>query len=437
MNAADRTGLEGLLVDARARTLDLVSDLDGDRLFGPRIAIVNPVLWEIGHVAWFQERWVMRHLRGEAPLRSDGDQLYDSAKVAHDTRWDLPLPDRVATFEYMQATLERSIEALRRDSDRPGVEYFYKLALFHEDMHDEAFTYTRQTLGYAAPALRSSHDTSRMEHEVANRVAGDVSFDGGRLLLGAPESTDGFVFDNEKWAHPVSVAPFAMSRTAVTNGEFRDFVEDAGYARRELWTEGGWAWRQSAGARHPVYWRRDAEGRWQRRVFDRWLDLEPDLALVHVNWYEADAFCRWAKRRLPTEPEWEWAATYAPGGAKRRFPWGDAPPQPERAHLESAHLDVVPVAACAAGDSAAGCRQLWGNVWEWTATPFQPYPGFVADPYTEYSQPWFDGRHMVLRGGCWATRTRLLRNTWRNFYTRERRDVFAGFRTCAAGDVSG
>jgi gamma-glutamyl hercynylcysteine S-oxide synthase len=160
--------------------------------------------------------------------------------------------------------------------------------------------------------------------------------------------------------------------------------------------------------------------------------LEPHRPAVHVNWYEAQAYCRWAGRRLPTEAEWEAAASgpTGRGGRKRRFPWGDGGPTADRANLDGLALVCVGVAGHAAGDSPCGCRQLIGNVWEWTADDFGPYPGFVPDPYKEYSAPWF-GDHKVLRGGCWATRGRLLRNTWRNFYRPERRDVFAGFRTCA------
>jgi len=192
----------------------------------------------------------------------------------------------------------------------------------------------------------------------------------------------------------------------------------------------GWGWRERVAATQPLYWRR-GEGGWLRRDFDQWLPLEAYRPVIHVNWYEADAYCRWAGRRLPTEAECEAAASLpAEGGRKRRLPWGKDEPTPDRANLDARALGCVEVAAHAAGDSACGCRQMIGNVWEWTADDFLPYPGFEPDPYKEYSALWF-GDHKVLRGGCWATRSRLLRNTWRNFYRPERRDIFAGFRTCA------
>jgi iron(II)-dependent oxidoreductase len=198
-----------------------------------------------------------------------------------------------------------------------------------------------------------------------------------------------------------------------------------------LWRDEGWAWRVKADAHLPLYWVRVGAA-WHARRFDQVLPLALDAAVIHVNWHEAQAYCRWARRRLPSEAEWEFAAATAPGepARKRRYPWGDAPPTPQRANLYGAAGTTIEVKALPEGDSAWGVRQMFGNVWEWTADWFQPYPGFVRDPYKEYSEPWF-GNHKVLRGGCYATRAGLLRNTWRNFYTPDRRDVLAGFRTCA------
>ena len=411
------------LQEARLRTLRLVDDLHDEQMIGPRLSIVNPLRWEIGHVAWFQEYWVLRHLCGRSPRLARGDALYDSAKVAHDTRWDLNLPRKSDTIAYTLRILDDVAKYVGKIiSDE--TEYFLSLALFHEDMHGEAITYTRQTLSYSAPRL------TRSQTPTADPItSGDALIPGGSFLMGN-SADDGFVFDNEKQPFQVDVQPFAISRTATTNAEFLAFVDDAGYQRRELWSNDGWQWRQSVGAKHPVYWKFDG-GEWWRRDFDRIVKLESNLPVLHVNWYEADAYCRWARRRLPTEAEWEMAASTEPGSnRKRRFPWGDQSPTPRHANLDSRALGCVAVDALAAGDSAYGCRQMIGNTWEWTATDFMPYPGFVAGPYKEYSEPWF-GNHKVLRGGCWATRSRLISNTYRNFYTPDRRDVWAGFRTCA------
>ena len=392
------------LRDARRRTRLLTRDLEGPQLFGPKLAIVNPVLWELGHVAWFQEHWCLR-LRADESLSEsilDGaDALYDSAKVAHDTRWDLPLPDLSATLEFQDRVLDRVLARLEREPDNEWFLYFVQLALFHEDMHAEAFHYTRQTLGYADPLDRDN---------AAGKGAldGDVELPGGEFLLGAARNS-GFHFDNEKWAHRVKLEPFRIARAPVTNAQFLEFVRDGGYSRRDLWSTEGWNWKDRA--RGPRYWV-ERDGEWRERRFDEEVRLGGNLPVMHVNWHEANAYCRHSGRRLPSEAEWEMAAAFSRvtpanlGGSGR-----------------------VPVGEFAEGDSAAGCRQMLGNVWEWTSSTFDPYPGFVRDPYAEYSEPWF-GTHKVLRGGSFATPARLISNTWRNFYTPDRGDVFAGFRTC-------
>ncbi len=422
------------LLDARARTLALVEDLTDEQLVGPRLAIVNPLGWEIGHLAWFQERWVLRR-GGEPPVRPDADAFYDSFAVPHDTRWDLPLPSRTETLAFMRAVLERVVEHLRSHEPDAETTYFCRLVTYHEDMHAEAFTYTRQTLGYPPPRLLVSPEPRRREGLAGGPLSGDVEVPGGTFLLGATPDL-GFVFDNEKWGHALEVGTLRMARVPVTQAEFAGFVEAGGYLRQEFWTPVGWSWRQNENAEAPVYWKRE-DGTWLRRAFDAWVPLEPHLPVIHVSRHEAEAYCRWARRRLPTETEWEMAASAEPAAGrslretKRRYPWGDEPPAPERAHLDARRMGCVEVGACPGGDGPTGLRQLIGNVWEWTASDFEPYPGFVVDPYKEYSQPWFGGAYKVLRGGCWATRSRLIRNTWRNFYTPDRRDVFAGFRTCA------
>jgi iron(II)-dependent oxidoreductase len=411
------------LEDSRARLLELALDLDDDHWMGPRLAIVNPMRWEIGHVAWFQEKWILREGLGCAPLLAEGDALYDSARVHHDTRWDLSLPPRDETLAYMRAVLHRSLEAVRAASD--AVAYFARLATYHEDMHGEALAYTRQTLGYPAPRFVREADRS---DALAGPWPGDVDVPGGVFALGAEPGRDPFVFDNEKWAHPVEVAPFRIARAPVTNAELSAFVESGGYRDDACWSDEGRRWRDAVGARMPVYWREGPDG-YEVRRYDAWGAVSPHQPAIHVCWFEAEAFARFAGRRLPTEAEWELAATTFD---KRRFPWGHDAPTRERACLDGASGRPVDVAARAAGDSAYGCRQMIGNVWEWTASDLRPFPGFVLDPYKEYSKPWFHSPHKVLRGGCWATRARLLRGTWRNFYPPHRRDVLAGFRTCAA-----
>ncbi|HLL84493.1 MAG TPA: SUMF1/EgtB/PvdO family nonheme iron enzyme, partial [Longimicrobium sp.] len=334
-------------------------------------------------------------------------------------------------LEYLAAVQGQVLDALRSGALSGEREYFVRLAVAHEDMHDEAFTYTRQTLEYPAPPPGAPGGRP----DGGGPLEGDARVPGGRFRLGVEQGSLPFLHDNEKWAHEREVKPFRISRAAVTQAELAGFVDAGGYRERRFWSEQGWQWRASVNAEHPVYWRRGPDG-WERRDWNLWVPLEPHRAAIHVNWYEADAFCRWAGRRLPTELEWEVAAAGEPDGQgglspkKRRYPWGDTPPTPERANLDARALGTLDVGALPEGDSAFGCRQLLGNAWEWTSDDFLPYPGFSADPYRDYSEPWF-GTHKVLRGGCWVTRARLIRNSWRNFYTPDRRDVLAGFRTCA------
>ena len=334
---------------ARRRTRSLTDDLAGERELGPRLDIVNPPRWEIGHVGWFQEFWCLRQGSEARPsILPNADALYNSATVPHDARWELPLPSFSATAEYRDEVLERVVRKLQAD---PQDTYFAELALRHEEMHAEAFHYTRQTLGYSAPGAPPEMPSDDQ----------DVEMPGGEYRLGAVKG-EGFAFDNEKWSHPVVVAPFRISRRPVSNAQFREFVE--------------------AGGRAPRYWRGG-----ELRRFDRWIEMPPDEPVMHVSWEEAQAYCRFAGRRLPSEVEWEYAATH--GG-----------------------LDGL------------------GGVWEWTSSAFLPYPGFLRDPYKEYSEPWF-GTHKVLRGGSFAASPRVSHPRYRNFFTADRGDIFAGFRTCA------
>lgn len=419
------------LHEAGARTHELVRDRDDTQMLGAKLDIVNPLLWEIGHVGWFYEYFCLRG-RGMRPsIRSDADELYNSMAVAHDTRWDLCLPSRSDTMGYLEGVRERVARTLVGTPTDDAL-YFACLGVFHEDMHAEAFTYTHQTHGWPFPRL-GSHGSAPDPGE-AGPWPGDAHVAGGTYRLGAEPGFDPFVFDNEKWAHALEVAPFSIAKAPVTQAELARFADAGGYRDRALWTDDGWEWRIANEIDAPAYWRRDGKG-WLVRRFDRWVPVAPHQPACHVSHHEALAYCAFAGRRLPTEAEWELAAAGVPSrgtarSVKRRFPWGDDPPDASRARLDWRGAGPCDVAAYPDGDSACGCRQMIGNVWEWTASDFLPYPGFEVDPYEDYSRPWF-GTRKVLRGGCWATRGRLLRNTWRNYFTPERRDIYAGFRTCA------
>lgn len=399
----------------------MYAHLDLGALEVPCIATVNPPLWELAHIAWFQEYWCLRHspngLRAPA-LLPGADAMFDSRAVPHDTRWYLRYPSEAKLRGYMRRTLEATLEALA--ATPPPERYFFALALLHEDMHGEALAMTLQSLRWAAPALGAP-----VPPTADVPAARDIAFAGGEFEQGTARGHRAFAFDNEKWAHRVAVAPFRMAERPVSCGEFEAFVEDDGYARRDLWTADGWAWRERTWRSAPRDWEREQDA-WSVRRFDGREPLDRAAPMMHVTLHEAHAYCRWAGRRLPTEPEWEFAARN--GGEADRYPWGDEL-APGGAGLDYRH-ERPSFALPDPHPSRSGLRMMLGGVWEWTDSAFEPYPGFAADPYREYSEPWF-GSHRVLRGGSFVTRSRLVHNRFRNFYLAGRDDIFAGLRTCA------
>ena len=428
------TNLIGMLENARLRTYELVADLDEDQLLGPKYGTINPLRWEIGHVAYFYEYFILRELYGrESTLGNQrADSLYDSIAVAHDSRWDLPLPGLEQTKAYMQSVLDNLCERLPGTVANEQDSFIYQFGVFHEDMHCEAFLWGRQTLAYPTPNLSAAIDASRLRN--AGGLCGYVDIPGGKFRIGA-EKDAAFMFDNEKYAHEVDVSAFAIARAAVTNAEYAEFVAAGGYQNEDYWDPDGWIWIQSKQITHPGYWTPQGNQQWTMRRFDKTLPLADYEPVIHVSWYEADAYCRWAGLRLPTELEWEVAALGEPDNQgnlstnKRRYPWGNDAPTTNHANLDGYALGSVDVAAYAAGDSAFGCRQMLGNVWEWTSDTFEPFPEFSADAYTEYSTTLF-GNTKVLRGGAWTTRGRMMHGGYRNFFGADRWNIFSGFRTC-------
>lgn len=420
--------LIGMVDDARERLVSLVEDLSEAQLNSPYVETVNILHWEMGHVGFFYDSFILRYLYGCQPQLEDADELFDSFGVPHKERWMLELPSYESILRYITAVKEAAIDRIAGTTPSPTETYLYLLAIYHEDMHSEAFTYTRQTLEYPPPIRRRDEVVS------GGGLSGDVEVPGGAYPLGAAEHQP-FVYDNEKWAHPVEMEPFRIARAPVTQGEFAEFVDAGGYDHPEYWSYGGRLWLRDANAKHPRYWRRDA-GQWMQRCFNQYEAIREHHPVVFVNWWEAEAWCNWAGRRLPTEAEWERAASTESNGVceahtKRTYPWGEDAPSAATANLDSLRGACVDVGALPESDSPFGCRQMVGNVWEWTASDFYPFPGYLVDrPYSQYSCASF-GYHKVLRGGSWATCSRLIRNTWRNFFLPHRNDILAGFRSCA------
>ncbi len=428
-----------MLRNARQRTYELVDDLNDEQLLGPKYGTINPLRWEIGHVAYFYEYFILRQLYGHESLlgNKQADSLYDSISVHHDSRWDLPLLTLDKTKDYMQSVMEALCERLPDTIASEEDSFIYQFGVFHEDMHCEAFLWGRQTLAYPTPRFSDAIDASEARN--AGSLSGYVEVPGGQFRLGA-EADAPFMFDNEKVAHTVEVLPFSIAKAAVSNAEFAEFIAAGGYQNEKYWCQEGWSWRQKSGLPHPGYWSKNDNQQWLMRRFDQWIELPKNEPIIHVSWYEADAYCRWAGLRLPTELEWEVAALGEAdnhgnlANSKRRYPWGNQTPEAKHANLDGRALGSVDVAAYAMGDSAFGCRQMLGNVWEWTSDTFQPFAGFSTDAYEEYSTTLF-GNTKVLKGGAWTTRARMMHGSYRNFFGADRWNIFSGFRACKVRSV--
>lgn len=397
------SGLIQALRDARERTLAWACDLSDAQWQVPQRPGINPLAWELAHIAWFAEFWVLRgpHLvdangsvrATKPPVHAGPDALLDSSLLPHAQRWQAPLPQRAEVLGMLAAQLDACTAAvpLTGDGDDDAALYFHRLALFHEDMHGEALAWLRSALGYPAPRGIS---LARLG------APSTLAVRGGTVHIGANEATSGFSFDNEQHGLDLALADYEIDTRPVSAGEYLRFVEAGGYDEPAHWPGPAGAWRNATvgGQRgsHPERWRRvahrQAQHEWELRWFDQWLPIDPTHPVIHVNAFEAEAYCRWAGRQLPSAAQWEHAARQQPGSG---FTWG-------------------------------------GSVWEWTRDAFAPYPGFAPGPYADYSAPWFH-THRELRGGSFATHPRLHNARYRNFFMPERCDVFAGFRTVAPG----
>lgn len=392
----DAAALDAALQASRADTLRSFAAYERalPQLQVPLREELNPPLWELGHIGWFQEFWLDRfsarddgwRADPDAPrrpgVRAGADALYHSSRVAHDSRWQLPLPDAAATRADLAAQLERTLELLHAPS-RDAQRYFHRLALLHEDMHHEAALYMAQALGVPV-------DDPRWQAAPLPAPPPPLRLAATRWRLGSDPAA-GFAFDNELQPHELELDAIEIDAQVLRWAEYLPFADAGGYRDPRLWSDEGWRWRSQTDAQAPRYLRRDGDS-WLQWRHGRWRELDLREPACHLSAYEAQAWCRYAGRRLPTEAEWE------------------------RAVLASA------------AQPAAALR--WGDAWEWTATAFGPYPGFVAHPYRDYSQPWFDGRP-VLRGASFMTQPRLRDPHYRNYFRPYRNDVPAGLRSCA------
>jgi iron(II)-dependent oxidoreductase len=380
------------LEEARQRTLLLVAPLSDDQLDVQHSPLLSPLAWDLGHIAAFEDLWLARRSARLPGLRPDLDEVYDATETPRPKRGDLPFLRAPEARSFMEEVRKR-VRTLEPDP------FVWEMIVQHEHQHNETML---QALKLAPEGF---YRPERRPLPSEGAEPGLVRIEAGPVQMGAGE--EGFAYDNERPRHEVDLPAFEIDRIPVTNGQYLEFVEDGGYRRPELWTEEGWAWRSEEDVERPLFWTEDG----RERSFERSDPLDPRLPVMHVSWYEADAFARWRGVRLPTEAEWEKAAEGCEPGNVDQLGFGPAP--------AGAYPD---------GASRHGVLGLIGDCWEWTSTEFGGYPGFRAYPYREYSEIFFDDGYLVLRGGSWATRPAVARATFRNWDWPQRRQIFAGFR---------
>jgi iron(II)-dependent oxidoreductase len=405
----------------RLRTLALVASLGDEQLERVHSTLMSPLVWDLGHIAAFEDLWLVHRFGGRPLLRDDLADVYDAFETPRAGRGELPLlrPDEARA--YLDAVRARVTEVIEERGVGDG--FVHEMVIRHEQQHCETMLQTIQLAQLAPYRPVGSADG---DCTVAGLTGLElVTVDGGPCRIGA--GAEGFAYDNERGQHPLTLAGFQIGRAPVTNASYLTFVEGGGYERREWWSDEGWAWKEEYDISRPGGWTEDLRSEWR---LGELVPLTSDRPVIHVSWHEAAAFARAHDARLPTEFEWEKAATWDQEQQRAwRYPWGDEPPIPGR-HANLDHHAAGPIAAGALSDGASpyGCVAMLGDVWEWTASPFTGYPGFVAHPYPQYSEVFFGNEYRVLRGGSWASRARVITPTFRNWDYPERRQIFAGFR---------
>ncbi|MGW0465584.1 ergothioneine biosynthesis protein EgtB [Streptomyces sp. NPDC003027] len=421
------------LTTARKRTALLTSCVEDDELIAQHSPLMSPLVWDLAHIGNQEEQWLWRAVAGRDALRPEIDSLYDAFEHPRASRPSLPLLPPAEARAYASDVRGRVLDVLERTplEGRPLVEAAFAFGMIaqHEQQHDETMLITHQ-LRKGPSALTAPPPPAAS----AGPLPAEVLVPGGPFTMGT--SDEPWALDNERPAHTRVVPAFFIDTAPVTNGAYTAFVADGGYTDERWWRPEGWAQIRRHGIGAPLFWRREG-GQWLRRRFGVTEPVPEDEPVVHVSWYEADAYARWAGRRLPTEPEWEKAARHDPAtGRSRRYPWGDADPAPAHANLGQRHLRPAPAGSCPDGASPLGVRQLIGDVWEWTSSDFLPYPGFRAFPYKEYSEVFFGPAHKVLRGGSFAVDAVACRGTFRNWDLPVRRQIFSGFRTARDAEAT-
>ncbi|MBV9142165.1 MAG: ergothioneine biosynthesis protein EgtB [Pseudonocardiales bacterium] len=425
--AALREHLADELVRTRARSAALTDAVDDGELVRQHSRLMSPLVWDLAHIGNQEELWLVRDVGGRDPLRADIDHLYDAVKHSRPDRPALPLLDPTQTRRYLGEVRGKVLDVLERAplTGRPLLEHGFAFGMIvqHEQQHDETMLATHQ-LRVGPAALHAPVP----EPERSTDSPAEVLVPAGEFTMGT--STEPWALDNERPAHRACTGAYWLDTTPVTNRDYQAFLADGGYDDPRWWSERGWAHRCGAALVAPQFWYLDG-GSWWRNRFGIMEPVPPEEPVMHVSFFEAQAYAAWAGKRLPTEVEWEKAARFDPAtGRSRRFPWGDKDPTPAHANLGQRHLQPAAAGSYPAGASPLGVHQLIGDVWEWTSSGFSGYPGFVAFPYREYSEVFFGGDYRMLRGGSFGTDAAACRGTFRNWDHPVRRQIFTGFR-CA------
>jgi gamma-glutamyl hercynylcysteine S-oxide synthase len=431
-----RDEIAARLIAARARTQGLTDCVDDADLILQHSALMSPLVWDLAHIANQEELWLLRSVGGRDPLHPEIDPLYDAFEHPRSTRPTLPLLPPAEARSYAHDVRGRVLDLLEQVSFAAGPlvqsGFAFGMIAQHEQQHDETMLATHQLRKGAA--VLTAPPPGPAPADVLHLPA-EVLIPGGPFTMGT--STEPWALDNERPAHEVDVAPYYLDSTPVTNAAYAEFIAAGGYDDARLWSPAGWEHRQQAGLTAPLYWEQGGAGQWLRRRFGVTEPVPPAEPVMHVCWYEAEAYARWAGRRLPTEAEWEKAARFDPvSGRSRRCPWGDEDPTPALANLGQRHLQPAAAGSYPAGAAPSGARQLIGDVWEWTSSDFLPYPGFRAWPYKEYSEVFFGSDYKVLRGGAFSADQVACRGTFRNWDYPIRRQIFAGFRTARDAEMA-
>ncbi|MFQ5744398.1 MAG: ergothioneine biosynthesis protein EgtB [Acidobacteriota bacterium] len=429
----------------RERTRALLEPLPEEALRQQLRGFLSPLVWDLGHIANFEEQWLVRAVGGEG-LRPDMDRLYNPFEQPRARRASLALPSVAETLAYLAAVRQRSLELLGRLTPDPadpllGNGYLYRMVLQHEAQHQETMLQALDIpeKGWAYPMVNLAG-----EEEAGGGAGGDaasgaerrdrplhgddsIEIPAGAFEMGTDDRSR--AYDNERCRHRVELPAFSIERFPVTVQRWQQFIADAGYRREDLWSTEGWAWQQQTGCQHPQGWLPDGEGSWRVCRLGHRQPLVAGEPVQHVSYWEAEAFARWAGARLPTEAGWEKAAAWDPrAGVSRTYPWGEQPATGQLANLGGNSWAPAAVGSYPLGSSAYGVAQLLGDVYEWTSSSFEPYPGFQAFPYRRYSEVFFGGPYRVLRGASWATHPLVARNSYRNWDLPCRRQIFAGVR---------